>query len=124
MTLAEKARQFAIEAHGTQKYGREPYAYHLKAVSNVLGEFGFHDEILQSAAWLHDVLEDTQRTADDLNQAGFPATVVTYVEAVTAKDGPDRKERNRLAYKKIRRHPEATILKLADRIANVRECIE
>ena len=123
MSLVEKAKQFATEAHGTQKYGRQPYSYHLEAVANVLGEFGYHDESLQSAAWLHDVLEDTSVTYEDLIRAGFPVIVATYVQCVTAEGGESRKERNRLAYKKIRKSLEATVLKLADRIANVRECV-
>ena len=123
MSMVEKAKQFAIEAHGAQKYGRQPYSYHLQTVATVLGEFGYHGEELHSAAWLHDVLEDTPRTYEDLIRAGFPETVATYVQCVTAVGSPSRKERNKLTYPKIRKSPEATILKLADRIANVRECI-
>jgi guanosine-3',5'-bis(diphosphate) 3'-pyrophosphohydrolase len=123
MGLVEKAKQFATEAHGTQKYGKQPYSYHLQTVANVLGEFGYHDESLQSAAWLHDVLEDTRLAYEDLIRAGFPVIVATYVQCVTAEGGPSRKERNRLTYNKIRKSLEATVLKLADRIANVRECV-
>jgi (p)ppGpp synthase/HD superfamily hydrolase len=123
MGLVEKAIQFATETHGTQKYGKQPYSYHLQTVVNILGEFGYHDESLQSAAWLHDVLEDTRLTYEDLIRAGFPVIVATYVQCVTAEGGPSRKERNRLSYKKIKKSLEATVLKLADRIANVRECV-
>ncbi|SRR5258708_5617729 len=123
MGVVEKAKQFAIEAHGTQKYGRQPYSYHLETVANVLGEFGYHDDSLQSAAWLHDVLEDTPLTYEDLIRSGFPVIVATYVQCVTAESGPSRKDRNRLTYSKIRKSSEATVLKLADRIANVRECV-
>jgi (p)ppGpp synthase/HD superfamily hydrolase len=123
MGVVEKAKQFAIEAHGTRKYGSQPYSYHLENVANVLGEFGYHDDSLQSAAWLHDVLEDTRLTYEDLIRAGFPVIVATYVQCVTAEGGASRKERNRLAYSKIRKSLEATVLKLADRIANVRECV-
>jgi guanosine-3',5'-bis(diphosphate) 3'-pyrophosphohydrolase len=123
MGLVEKAKQFAAEAHGTQKYGKQPYAYHLQSVSDVLGEFGYHDDSLQAAAWLHDVLEDTRLTYEDLIRAGLPVVVATYVQCVTAEGAQSRGERNRLSYKKIKKSPEATVLKLADRIANVRECI-
>ena len=37
----EQIRDIAIRAHGTQKYGEDPYSVHLDAVVSMLGEFGF-----------------------------------------------------------------------------------
>ncbi|BAW07940.1 hypothetical protein NSK11_contig00135-0011 [Nocardia seriolae] len=82
----------------------------------VLGDFGY-DGDLAVAAWLHDVLEDTAVTKDEL-EAEFGAKVTDLVWAVTGI-GASRKERNADIYRKIALHPPAVVLELADRIANV-----
>ncbi|MFE1596807.1 HD domain-containing protein [Nocardia sp. NPDC058705] len=110
-----EAREFAIAAHGDQRYGDHPYATHLAAVRGVLDDFGYDGELAQ-AAWLHDVIEDTPVTAEDV-EARFGRAVLDLVWAVTGI-GPDRKARNQNAYDKIAAHPRAVILKLADRTAN------
>jgi len=40
MTKANKARDFALERHGQQRYGERPYGEHLAEVVGVLAEFG------------------------------------------------------------------------------------
>ena len=110
------ARRFAEAAHADQRYGEAPYVTHLSAVRAVLGDFG-HGGPLAVAAWLHDVVEDTAVTRDEV-EARFGAEVAALVWAVTGV-GATRKERNASAYEKIRAHPPAAVLKLADRIANV-----
>lgn len=110
------ARAFAAAAHRAQKYGDQPYTVHLSAVREVLHGFGFRGDIL-TAAWLHDVVEDTPTQVGTLDSA-FGRNVADLVWAVSGF-GVNRKERNANAYAKIRELPEAAILKLADRIANV-----
>jgi guanosine-3',5'-bis(diphosphate) 3'-pyrophosphohydrolase len=110
------ARVFAQSAHASQKYGDAPYDRHLTHVRSVLADFGYGGA-LGVAAWLHDVIEDAGVTKDDV-EARFGGDVAELVWAVTG-EGADRKERNATAYAKIRAHPAAAILKLADRIANV-----
>lgn len=109
------ARRFAEERHAGQRYGGHPYGVHLAAVRAVLEGFGYGGA-LGVAAWLHDTVEDTGTTREEID-AGFGDEVAALVWAVTGV-GENRKERNASAYEKIRRHPEAAILKLADRIAN------
>jgi len=64
MNIVERAKEFAIKAHNTQKYGKMPYEYHLQQVVSKLthwrdlGQWEITDECL-AVAWLHDVLEDT-----------------------------------------------------------------
>lgn len=112
------AREFATKKHALQRYGDEPYTAHLKAVRDVIRWAGIADEHpLAVAAWLHDTLEDTDATKDEIEQH-FGAEVVALVWAVTGV-GKNRKERNANAYAKMREHPAAITLKLADRIANV-----
>lgn len=113
-----KAREFAIKAHGDQKYGGLPYSVHLKHVVEVLVRFNIGGDI-RTAAWLHDVLEDTPITLPDLYAAGFSAAVCQLVESVTNEPGKNRKERHLKTHPKIRHHgKDAVILKVADRIAN------
>ena len=120
--IEQVARGFAEGAHGDQKYGKKPYVTHLAAVRAVLGEFGFKDENLRVASWLHDVLEDTKITPAQLELA-FGSTVTHLVWAVTGI-GKNRKERTENAYDKMTDYPRAIPLKLADRIANGRASVK
>lgn len=119
---------FASAAHvdAGKRYGDFPYTYHLAAVRGVLEEFGFAHTTgayvaLMQAAWLHDTLEDTKTTYDDL-VVNFGKRVADLVEAVTGR-GPTRPVRNQDFYRKIRAFAgsHAGVLKVCDRIANVRQ---
>lgn len=115
---AVDARAFATHKHEGQKYGEKPYTVHLAAVRDVLLSVGvLDDEPLGIAAWLHDTVEDTSTTREEI-EVRFGADVASLVWAVTGV-GKNRKERNANAYEKIRAYPLAATLKLADRIANV-----
>ena len=80
------AREFARRAHAGQrdKAGREYFEGHLVPIASAAQVFG--PDVL-AAAWLHDVLEDTAATAEDLARAGIPADVVAGVESVTRRSG-------------------------------------
>ncbi|AWN43675.1 HD domain-containing protein [Methylobacterium durans] len=89
-----EAHSFAITAHAGQiDKGGQPYIRHLERVANAAVKRAGHAravdriaidpmEVMQ-AAILHDVLEDTPRTEDDLVAAGFPASVVEAVRILT-----------------------------------------
>lgn len=111
------AREFAIAAHGDQKYNDEPYAEHLLQVVTVLHRYDINDLTVLQAAWLHDVIEDTP--VSYLTLLGvFGAGIANLVWAVTNEPGKNRKERFAATYPKIEHKPQAILLKLADRIAN------
>jgi (p)ppGpp synthase/HD superfamily hydrolase len=110
------ARAYAVERHGAQAYGKEPYVVHLAAVRSVLADFGISGD-LAVAAWLHDTIEDTGTTRREI-AARFGDSVASLVWAVSGW-GATRRQRNADAYFKIRALPAAATLKLADRIANV-----
>jgi (p)ppGpp synthase/HD superfamily hydrolase len=117
--LVRKARELAASAHKDQKYGELPYTVHLEDVVRVLGRFNYHKEIeLLIGAWLHDVVEDTSVTVDDIQKL-FGENISDIVYRVTDEDGSSRKERKARTYPKIHGHRGATIVKLCDRIANV-----
>jgi (p)ppGpp synthase/HD superfamily hydrolase len=122
----QKAINFAKEAHGDQKYGEHEYSKHLQDVSDVLTRFCLDVEtypFLHEAAWLHDTVEDTHISIIDISN-NFSNYVSHIVWCVTSDQGDNRKERNSKTYKKIKLNYYAIILKLADRIANVENCIK
>jgi hypothetical protein len=85
MATLEKALQIAAKAHEGQKdKSGEPYILHpLRAMMSVDGEEA------RIVALLHDVIEDTSVTADDLRREGFGEKVVAAVLCVThRKDEP------------------------------------
>ena len=110
MNIVERAKEFAIKAHGKQKYGKLPYEYHLQQVVNKLmlwkdyDSFDVTDECL-AAAWLHDVLEDTDTTHSQLYQEfGDKVTTICYLMSKNAC----------LPYR-----CEARLVKMADTCANL-----
>lgn len=74
------AQQFATLYHSGQFYGEHPYTYHL---SQVAEDFE-HGSLLWQVAWLHDTLEDTEATYEELEHH-FGPTVAEAVELLTKK---------------------------------------
>jgi len=112
----------AIAAHGDQRYGNKPYWRHLQDVEDVLKDFGFVSSDYQAAAWLHDVVEDTAITIDDIHNQ-FGKEVSRLVWAVTG-EGHNRRARQASIMKKLHNTKEACPLKLADRIANLEAAVQ
>jgi|GEM_PF-1741219 len=115
-----KARDFAIKAHGDQKYGDYPYEYHLTCVHEVMMRHPMASSYLFTvmAGWLHDVLEDTEISREELGKQ-FGERITDIVYRVSDEPGATRKKRKEKTYNKIRGHIPATVVKLCDRIANV-----
>jgi (p)ppGpp synthase/HD superfamily hydrolase len=118
----EFAKRLADVAHHKQRYGTNPYTHHLQAVEEILYRFGFDDYELKIAAWLHDIIEDTELSYDQVKH-GFGERIANIVYAVTNEMGRNRKERYGKTYPKIKADRKALILKLADRIANIEQAI-
>jgi len=76
------AEQIARVAHAKQfrRDGVTPYITHPAAVVQKLAQ---ETDEVKSVAWLHDVLEDTQYTADDLRRSGVDEKVVDAVVRLT-----------------------------------------
>lgn len=113
------ARTVAKKAHGDQSYGIFHYVYHLDSVVEVLCRFGYEGKYVV-AGYLHDTLEDTNLKYRDI-ESYFGKDVAEMVYCVTDEIGRNRKERKEKTYPKIVSNPDAIIIKLADRIANVEE---
>lgn len=116
-----RAQRYATVVHGGQIYNDEvPYVDHLADVFAVIQRFGLdEDEQIATAAWLHDAIEDTRTSYNDI-KARFGVDVAELVYAVTDERGRNRKERHDKTYPKIKAFGNKAVqLKLADRIANV-----
>lgn len=115
--LKVSARDAAISAHGIQKYGDQPYSYHLTFVVEILYAWGYTDTDLVAAGWLHDTIEDTIMTLKELERR-FGPHVATLVFAVTGI-GSSRHARTKGTVDKLWMIQAAIPLKVADRMANV-----
>ena len=115
-------REYAIKKHGDQRYGNRPYSYHLDMVYEESLSHGLAP-IVSAASLVHDDMEDNASTHAELAIL-FGKELADLVECVTDEPGKNRKERKAKTYPKIRSNPFAVALKLCDRIANVRSCIE
>lgn len=122
--LIDRARAFAIDAHERidqrRKYSGQPYAEHLKAVASLVAETSDSPAAV-AAAWLHDVVEDTAATIEDV-AASFGNEVTELVNALTDISRPS--DGNRQQRKAVDRahlataSPLAKTIKLADLIDN------
>lgn len=112
------ANAMAERWHGDQRYGDRPYIEHCQDVVDVLVEHGVEfPEILQ-AGMLHDVLEDTEAKLVDLMDLGV--WVATLVDAVTGAPQGNRPQRFARIVERASRVVGADLVKVADRIANLR----
>ena len=119
-----KAAEFAIRYHGDQRRPTgAPYLEHLlEALEFLVRGAGVTDPDVLCAAVLHDVVEDTACTVDDV-RAEFGARVANLVDWVTIPEregGADRKAAKESYLESLRGAPDdAVLVKLADRASNV-----
>lgn len=102
----EKAIGIALEAHRSQqdKYG-QPYIMHpIRIMAR------FTDPLLQQIAMLHDVVEDSEWTCEQLTAQGFSLEIVQAVDALTRR--PDESYDSLID--RAAAHPLAIQVKLAD----------
>ena len=117
--LIKEAEMVAIKAHKDHSYDIWPYEKHLRDVVKILTQFGYTNEYI-IAGWLHDVIEDANISYSKIKNA-FGEKVAEMVRAVTDRnDLVNRKEKKEWTYQKLQKSPDGLIIKLADRIANVK----
>ncbi len=79
------AEQVATEAHKNQvDLGNVPYIEHPRTVASFCSS-----KKAKIIAWLHDVLEDTSVTEDDLIKHGFPMDIIQVLRLLTKRPGDD-----------------------------------
>ncbi len=128
--LVQRAAALAEEAHRrkgqVRKFTGEPYIVHPGHVAEIVGSVT-SDPVIIAAAWLHDVVEDTDVTQAEIER-DFGPEVAEIVDSVTkVADGTDiGRERAALINIEHASHgsPSAKTVKLADVIDNVSDIVE
>jgi len=123
-----QAISFAAKKHSTQKRkgaDEQPYVNHVLEVANLLANVGeIEDYDVLIAAVLHDTVEDTETSAEEITNL-FGATVSSYVAEVTDDKSLPKATRKQL---QIEHAPHlsngAKYIKLGDKISNIRDITE
>jgi GTP diphosphokinase / guanosine-3',5'-bis(diphosphate) 3'-diphosphatase len=128
LALLFRALAFAAHKHRDQRRKdaeASPYINHPIALAEVLaGEGGVADVEVLAAALLHDTIEDTATTADEL-RAEFGAGIAAMVEEVTDDQSLPKADRKRLQIERAAGLTQgAKLVKLADKICNLRDVAE
>lgn len=125
LAVVTRALDFAARKHVAQRrkgVGEEPYINHLIEVVHLLAEAGA-DATVVAAGALHDVIEDTDATADVLTQM-FGAEVSALVLEVTDDKSLSYAERKR---RQVETAPHisarAKMIKLADKTSNLHSLV-
>ena len=123
--LVLKAAQFAADKHRNQRRKdaeASPYINHPITLANVLAnEGGISDPVVLCGALLHDTIEDTDTTAEELI-AEFGQEITNVVLEVTDDKSLDKATRKRLQIEHARHaSKQAQLVKLADKISNLRD---
>ena len=123
-----KAADFAARRHVAQRRkgeSAEPYVNHLTEVAALLAEAtAGGDPILVMGGLLHDTLEDTDTTYEDL-QTAFGEDVAALVAEVTDDKSLPKEERKRLQIEKTPyKSRRAKLLKIADKTSNLRALVD
>lgn len=121
-----RAFRFAAAAHQGQLVPGTPvqYIYHLtlvamEVIASLAVETNCDEEMAVTCALLHDTIEDTRVTLDEL-EASFGRPVAAGVEALTKRDMPRGQSKIADSLDRIRKQPrEIWMVKMADRITNL-----
>src|SRR3970040_613312 len=123
MSKLESAEMFAKTKHAgmTRKDGISPYFAHPESVVSYLKSLGVTDEDVLCSGWLHDTIEDTDTTFDELYER-FGKKVAVLVSTLSKDRKLPKKERERLYVDQLKNAPlEAKIIKLCDISANLKD---
>ena len=124
VALVTRAADFAARRHADQRRkgaAREPYVNHLAEVAALLADAVDEPNAwLVAAGWLHDTIEDTGTTHDELASL-FGPIVAGLVAEVTDDKSLPKAERKRLQVERAsHKSPDAKAIKVADKISNLR----
>jgi (p)ppGpp synthase/HD superfamily hydrolase len=108
----------ALKYHNGQKYGEHTYIYHLSCVVDSVLDANYYGAEVD-VAYLHDILEDTACTEEELRQK-FSAEVVDAVVAMTKQEGEAYEE----YIKRVRSNSIAHVVKIHDTMCNLAESLK
>ena len=123
MSKVQSAENFAKERHvNTIRTDANISHYeHLSSVVARLKNLGITDEDVLSAAWLHDTINDTQTSFDELDKR-FGSKVAVLVLSISKDKSLSRSIQEEQYVKQLRESPlEAKLIKLCDISANLRD---
>ena len=122
--LVSAAADLAARRHnGMARKGRgsDPYINHLAEVANILAEVtDGADAELVAAGWLHDTVEDTGTTRDELAQRFDERVAALVVEVTDDMSLPKAARRQRQIEDAPHKSAGAKLIKIADKISNIR----
>lgn len=117
------AKKFAQEKHKNQKRkdGVTPYSDHLEGVVNRLKNLGVTDKDVLCAAWLHDIIEYTDTTFDQISER-FGREVAVIVLSLSKDQNIPKKNREIQYVDQLRESSfQSKIIKLCDISANLKD---
>jgi guanosine-3',5'-bis(diphosphate) 3'-pyrophosphohydrolase len=125
--LLLKAATFAADKHRQQRRKdaeASPYINHPISLANVLAnEGGVSDVVVLCAALLHDTIEDTETTAQELELTFGPAIARIVLEVTDDKTLPKEERKRQQIEHAPHVSPQAKLVKLADKISNLRDIL-
>jgi len=121
--LLRAAHAVAVRAHAGQiRRQGTPYIDHLVEVTLLLHDrLGVTDPAILAAGLLHDAVEDSELSVDDLGD--FPERTRQLVALLTDPEPEMTRARRRAHLAEIWKDPDATLLKAADRLSNIRDVV-
>jgi (p)ppGpp synthase/HD superfamily hydrolase len=127
LILVSRAADFAARAHVDQHrkgLAQEPYVNHLAEVAGLLAQATMGaDATLVAVGWLHDTVEDTPVTMEDLDEA-FGTEIARLVGELTDNKSLPKLDRKRLQVERMGvSSPRAQLVKFADKTSNIRALV-
>jgi guanosine-3',5'-bis(diphosphate) 3'-pyrophosphohydrolase len=123
LRLVSEAAELAAHRHnGMARKGRgsEPYINHLAEVANLLATAtDGRDAELIAAGWLHDAIEDTTTTKEELAEKFGERVSSLVVEVTDDMNLPKSTRRQLQIVHSPGRSPSAKLIKIADKISNI-----
>jgi guanosine-3',5'-bis(diphosphate) 3'-pyrophosphohydrolase len=121
--LISEAAELAARRHnGMARKGRgsEPYINHLAEVANLLSSAtDGADAELVAAGWLHDTIEDTETTREELARRFSERVASLVVECTDDMSLAKAERRRRQVVDAPHKSPGAKLIKIADKISNI-----
>jgi (p)ppGpp synthase/HD superfamily hydrolase len=124
IALIARAADFAARRHVEQRRkgaSREPYINHLAEVAALLADATEgNDAVLVAAGYLHDTLEDTETSYDELAQLFGPDVAAVVAEVTDDKSLSQAERKRRQVATAGTKSARARLLKIADKTSNLR----